>query len=78
VITTRHEFVGWRALPGALSLHRKLGISLSFRLNRRALATLPCPPPTPKILGRLVEIIYEDDKTNPDAAANATRKLRMH
>ncbi len=35
-------------------------------------------PPTPKILGRLVEIIYEDDKTNPDAAANATRKLRMH
>jgi branched-chain amino acid transport system substrate-binding protein/urea transport system substrate-binding protein len=27
------------------------------------------------ILGRPVEIIYEDDKTNPDAAANATRKL---
>jgi branched-chain amino acid transport system substrate-binding protein/urea transport system substrate-binding protein len=27
------------------------------------------------ILGRPVEIIYEDDKTNPDAAVNATRKL---
>jgi branched-chain amino acid transport system substrate-binding protein/urea transport system substrate-binding protein len=27
------------------------------------------------ILGRPLEIIYEDDKTNPDAAANATRKL---
>ena len=27
------------------------------------------------ILGRPVEIIYEDDKTNPDAAVSATRKL---
>lgn len=27
------------------------------------------------ILGRPVEIVYEDDKTNPDAAAKATRKL---
>jgi len=27
------------------------------------------------ILGRPLEIIYEDDKTNPDAAAKATRKL---
>ena len=27
------------------------------------------------ILGCPVEIIYEDDKTNPDAAVNATRKL---
>jgi urea transport system substrate-binding protein len=27
------------------------------------------------ILGRPVEIIYEDDKTDPDAAMNATRKL---
>ena len=27
------------------------------------------------ILGRPVEIIYEDDKTNPDDAANATRRL---
>ena len=27
------------------------------------------------ILGRPVEIVYEDDKTNPDAAVNATRKL---
>lgn len=30
------------------------------------------------ILGRPVEIVNEDDKTNPDLAANATRKLRMH
>jgi urea transport system substrate-binding protein len=27
------------------------------------------------ILGRPVEIVYEDDKTNPDAAVKATRKL---
>jgi urea transport system substrate-binding protein len=27
------------------------------------------------ILGRPLEIVYEDDKTNPDAAVNATRKL---
>jgi urea transport system substrate-binding protein len=27
------------------------------------------------ILGRPVEVIYEDDKTNPDAALSATRKL---
>ena len=27
------------------------------------------------ILGRSVQIVYKDDKTNPDAAANATREL---
>src|SRR5262245_1408199 len=30
------------------------------------------------ILGRPLEIIYEDDKTNPEAAVDATRKLIDH